>query len=96
MDSANIKIYTLNQTIIQNQEECTDRVIEREKEISKMIDKLIKKSIEPKYSYTPKKMTSFKTIDKFDSLPKVAAYIPETNNTLISDLILLQGKIREH
>ena len=51
LDSANIKIYTLNQTIIQNQEDCTNKVIEREKQITKLIDNIINKKIKLKNYY---------------------------------------------
>ena len=48
MDSANSQIYSLNQTIIKNQRECTNQIVQREQEITKMIDDIINKKISTK------------------------------------------------
>jgi len=108
IDSANIKIYSLNQTIIKNQEECTNRVVQREQEITKMIDNMINKKLKNKQvtenikdneivgSYTPiqsSEISEMKVMKKLTVKPHI-----ENNNgdELITDLIQLKKKIKKH
>jgi len=106
IDTTNIKIYSLNQTIIQNQEECTNRVVQREQEITKMIDNMINKKLKTKQvtvynsennivgSYAPNQSSEIsepKVMKKMMVKPHI-----ETNNDLITDLIQLKKKIKKH
>ena len=100
MDSANNQIYSLNQTIIKNQRECTNQIVQREEEITKMIDDIINKKMMTK-SLPKLKMggSSPKMIIK-DTMPRVAMeiYTPPIKNTdnSIIDLLELKKKIKKH
>ena len=99
MDSANSQIYSLNQTIIKNQRECTNQIVQREQEITKMIDDIINKKLSTKKYTSPIVKSSPKMMTK-DSTPRVAMemYIPPTNNidNSINDLLELKKKIKKH
>ena len=111
IDTANIKIYSLNQTIIKNQEECTNRVVQREQEITKMIDNMINKKLKTKQvtvynsennivgASAPSHLLKISKMGEMEEMKTIEPKpIVEKNNDdeLIKDLIQLKGKIKKH
>lgn len=90
------KNYTLNQELINNQQECTNRIVTREKEILSQLDDLEKKF---NNQTTPTSIDSF-TRDTSVSIVPLMVSPTQTNGskakTLLTDIKKVKDNIKKH
>lgn len=101
INSAYQQIYSLNQTIILNQRQCTNQIVQRENEITKIIDDLIhKKRNEVKITTSVENCIVKNEKMSSDQIPLAkSVFVPKNNDNednTINDLLSLKKKIKGH